>query len=70
MQFLFCLKNEGYETSLELKKIYSTLEDTTAEEMDLVRVVDEFGEDYLYPKDFFVSVALPKPAEDSFLARA
>lgn len=60
-QFVICVKNEGYEASLEIRKVYDLLEDTSAEAHGLVRVVDESGEDYLYPRDFFVPFELPSP---------
>ena len=60
-QFVMCVKNEGYEASLEIRKVYDLLEDTAAEGHGLVRVIDESGEDYLYPKEYFVPVDLPSP---------
>lgn len=55
-----CTKNEGYEASLELRKLYELLPDSDAEKYDQVRIIDESGEDYLYPKSFFLSVELPQ----------
>ena len=60
-QFVICVRNEGYEASLEIRKVYDLLEDKSAEGHGLVRVVDESGEDYLYPKEFFVPFELPSP---------
>jgi hypothetical protein len=48
-----CIDNEGYVASLEKRKVYVALRDATAEKHDLLRVIDESGEDYLYPKNFF-----------------
>jgi hypothetical protein len=60
-QFVICVKNEGYEASLEIRRVYDLLEDKGAEDRGLVRVIDESGEDYLYPKEFFVPIELPSP---------
>lgn len=54
-----CVKNQGYEASLEVRKIYRVLGDATAQAHRLVRVVDESGEDYLYPRANFLPVILP-----------
>jgi hypothetical protein len=48
--FAVCVRNDEYEGALELRKIYEVLEDPDAEPHDLVRVIDESGEDYLYPR--------------------
>lgn len=58
-QLVICVDNEGYEVSLEKRKIYVTLRDPAAEKLDMLRIVDESGEDYLYPKTFFREIALP-----------
>ncbi len=63
-----CLKNGGYAASLELRKLYTVVDDPEADSLNLIRVVDESGEDYLYPQDFFIRVALPKNVEDAILA--
>ena len=60
-RFAICIKNEGYEASLEFRKIYDVLQDKEAESHGLMRVVDESGDDYLFPKDFFVPIELPSP---------
>jgi hypothetical protein len=52
------LKNNGYEVSLEKLKIYIALKDNSAEKHRLLRVIDESGEDYLYPRTFFAAVKL------------
>ncbi|HIE48091.1 TPA: hypothetical protein EYP84_04285 [Candidatus Bipolaricaulota bacterium] len=53
MKLLICVKNEGYLASLELRKIYQVIPDARAAEHRLIRVVDESGEDYLYPADYY-----------------
>jgi hypothetical protein len=69
-QFAVCIANEGYPASLELRKIYQILPDEKASQHKLVRVIDESGEDYLYPERFFVPIELPQAAEDAFLHAA
>ena len=59
IRVVVCLKNEGYPASLEVRKLYRVLDDPEAATHKLIRVVDESGEDYLYPADFFAPVELP-----------
>jgi len=59
-QFVVCIKNEGYEASLEPRKIYQVLTDAEAESHKMLRVVDESGEDYLFPASFFSPISLPQ----------
>jgi hypothetical protein len=61
--FAICIDNSGYPASLELHKIYRVLPDADAAMDGDVRVIDESGEDYLYPADFFVLVDLPRDTE-------
>ena len=70
VQFVVCINNEGYPASLELRKIYRMLPDEKAEKHSLMRVVDESGEDYLYPERFFVPIQLPQAAQEAFLRAA
>ena len=63
-----CIDNEGYSASLEKRKIYVTLRDQPAEKHGLIRVIDESGEDYLYPKAFFRPIDLPQPVKRAILA--
>ncbi len=65
-QFLLCVKNEGYPASLEVRKVYQALPDPVAASRGFVRVIDESGEDYLYPSDCFVAVELPEAASRVF----
>ncbi len=67
-QLVVCISNEGYPTSLEKRKIYLALRDLTAEKHGLIRVVDESGEDYLYSKTLFRSIALPQAVKKAVLA--
>ncbi len=66
-RFLLCVKNEHYPASLELRKVYRSLPDEKAEARQFVRVVDESGEDYLYPASYFVPIELPQSAVDAFV---
>jgi len=69
-QLVVCINNEGYPASLEKRKIYLALRDATADKRGLIRVVDESGDDYLYPKTFFRSIALPQAIKKAVLAAA
>ena len=59
-QFVVCLKNNGYEASLEPRKIYQVLPDKEAESHKMIRVIDESGEDYLFPASLFSPISLPQ----------
>ena len=54
-----CVKNSGFGASLEVRKLYAVVDDRDAEANDLIRVVDESGEDYVYPARMFQKLALP-----------
>ncbi|MBI4905947.1 MAG: hypothetical protein HY820_20095 [Acidobacteria bacterium] len=58
-EYAVCLANTGYEASLEVRKLYAVLGDSAAEDHDLIRVIDESGEDYYYPTRFFQKIELP-----------
>ncbi|MFQ6041845.1 MAG: hypothetical protein ACE5PV_13385 [Candidatus Poribacteria bacterium] len=62
IRFVICIKNEDCE-DLELRKIYQVLPDEAAAEDNYLRVIDESGEDYLYPADYFVEIQLPQTVE-------
>ncbi|MBM3187121.1 MAG: hypothetical protein FJZ90_00175 [Chloroflexi bacterium] len=66
-RFVVCVRNKGYAASLELRKIYQAVEDPRAGEHRLIRVIDESGEDYLYPADYFVAIELPQAVEEAFV---
>ena len=67
-RFVVCVRNTGYPASLELRKLYRLLSDDQASRLGQVRVVDESGEDYLYPADYFVFVELPRKAKRALTA--
>ena len=58
-RFVICIRNDDYAASLELRKLYECVEDPHAAASGQVRIIDESGEDYLYPEDFFIAVDLP-----------
>lgn len=62
-RFVLCLENSGYEASLDVRKVYVSLLDAEAESHGMFRVIDETGEDYLFPSDRFAAIELPKEAQ-------
>ena len=66
-RYAVCITNKGNEASLERNKLYVLLRDRKAEADGLVRVIDEDGEDYLYPADWFVAVEVPKAVQTSLI---
>jgi len=66
-QFLLCVKNDAYPASLEVRKVYRAISDPEAVARGFVRVIDESGEDYLYPQELFLPLELPKAAIDAFV---
>ena len=69
-QFSVCINNAEYPASLELHKIYRVIQDEDAAQDGDIRVVDESGEDYLYPADRFVMVKLPQAVQNAILCAA
>ena len=69
-QLVVCVKNDGYLASLEKRKIYVALRDAQADRHGLVRVIDESGDDYLFPKSFFRAIALPQAVKKAVLSAA
>jgi len=70
VRFAICVSNAGVPASLELRKVYRLVSDPAAASEGLVRVVDESGEDYLYPDKFFVPIEVPKAAVRVFSKRS
>ena len=64
--YVVCVSNRGYRASLVLRRIYQTLSDPDATKRRLIRVVDESGEDYLYPTTMFVAIEVPEAVEKAF----
>jgi hypothetical protein len=69
-RFLLCVNNDPYSASLEVRKLYQELPDPVAAAKGFVRVIDESGEDYLYPASHFLAVDLPQAAIDALLGPA
>ena len=67
-RYVVCIHNEDSEHSLELRKIYEVLEDAVAEKHNMLRVIDEEDEDYLYPSAWFLPIELPHNLEEAFAA--
>jgi hypothetical protein len=59
--YVLCVRNDGYPASLLVRRLYGRIPDRNAAARGLLRVVDESGEDYLYPEKFFVPIALSRP---------
>jgi hypothetical protein len=69
-KLVVCIDNEGYAASLEKRKIYVALPDSVGQKHGLVRVIDESGDDYLYPKALFRAIALPQAIKKAPLTAA
>ncbi len=65
-RYVLCVSNEKYSASLESRKIYQCIPDTQAEAHGQIRVIDESGEDYLYPVDIFLPIEIPEEAPRAF----
>jgi hypothetical protein len=66
IKYLLCVKNDDYPASLEVRKVYRMIPDEAAAARQFVRVVDESGDDYLYPESYFVAIELPRTAASAF----
>jgi hypothetical protein len=64
-QHAVCVRNDGVAASLEMRKIYDIVADPDAERSGMLRVIDESGEDYLYPADWFVAIRLSNELESA-----
>lgn len=62
--FVLCVNNKDYPASLEILKVYRVIPDPTSEEMNFIRIIDESGEDYLFPKDYFTPIKIPFAARE------
>jgi len=70
LKYVVCINNKDYPASLEMRKVYRVLLDPEAESHRMIRVIDESGEDYLFPMQMFAPVELPKIAMDAFAVAA
>jgi len=66
-QFVLCVRNKDYPASLEVRKVYEAIPDAEATAHELIRVIDESGEDYLYPEDYFVPLKLTPAVKRSLV---
>ena len=66
-EFVVCINNSEYPASLELHKIYRLIADKEAEAEGDIRIIDESGEDYIYPSSYFVPIQVPQTVEESLL---
>jgi len=66
-EFVVCINNSDYPVSLELHKIYRVIDDEEAAEEGDIRIIDESGEDYIYPSSYFVPIQVPQTVEKSLL---
>jgi hypothetical protein len=64
-KFVICIDNSDYPASLEKRKIYEVLPDKDAEKIEHIRVIDESGDDYLYPASCFIDANLSKETRDA-----
>jgi hypothetical protein len=65
--FVVCINNADYPASLELHKIYRIITDKEVEKEGDIRIIDESGEDYIYPSTYFVPIQVPQAVEESLL---
>jgi hypothetical protein len=63
-EFALCVDNKDCE-DLEIRKIYQILPDATAQQEGYLRIIDESGEDYLYPQSYFIIMPLPRRAQEA-----
>ena len=66
-RFVVCIKNSGYLASLKLRKLYEVVDDPEAEADEMSRIIDDSGEDYLYPAQMFLAAPLPASVEKALL---
>jgi hypothetical protein len=67
LRFVLCVENTGHPAALDVRKVYQVIEDANADAQGLIRVIDESGEDYLYPDTFFVPIDVPVAAARMFI---
>ena len=66
-RFAICINNVGYVDDLKVRTVYQILPDESAARSNYVRVIDETGEDYLYPAKLFVEIEVPREVEEALL---
>ncbi|NEQ47059.1 MAG: hypothetical protein F6K00_27365 [Leptolyngbya sp. SIOISBB] len=68
MKFVVCINNQDYPASLEVRKLYQALDDEQASQRQMLRIIDESGEDYLYPARDFAEIDVPENLQRVFAA--
>lgn len=66
-RFVICINDGGYVDDLKVRTIYQVLPDESAARSNYIRVIDETGEDYLYPASLFVAIEVPREVEEALL---
>jgi hypothetical protein len=66
-KFVVCIENKDYPAALELRKIYRVVPDASAALHHQIRIIDESGEDYLYPQRYFLPIEVPQALEQELL---
>jgi hypothetical protein len=66
-RFVICINNGGYLDDLKVRTVYQLLPDESAAKSNYIRIIDETGEDYLYPAELFASIELPRELEKVLL---
>jgi hypothetical protein len=66
-RFAICINDGGYVDDLKVRTVYQVLPDESAARSNYIRVIDETGEDYLYPANLFVPIEVPREVEEAFL---
>ena len=66
-RFVICIDDGGYVDDLKVRTVYQVLPDESAAKSNYIRVVDETGEDYLYPAKLFVPIEVPREVERTLL---
>lgn len=66
MKFVVCINNQDYAASLEILKLYQVIEDNQASQHQMLRIIDESGEDYLYPASYFAEIDIPENLQKVF----
>ncbi len=67
VRFAICINDGGYVDDLNVRTVYRVLADESAARSNYIRVIDETGEDYLYPANLFVPIEVPSEVEEAFL---
>jgi len=68
LRFAICINTGGYQDDLKMRTVYRVLPDESAAKSSYLRIIDETGEDYLYPADYFILIDIPREAEELLLA--